>query len=175
MKLNICPAPQTVKFALSSPRLRTWCLANGVLAVQRGSIVQDRAFNYIKSYSTLSNFDAALIRISISLRHKTLAKNMAQGPRSARPHPLSDDQTPSNRINYFQTPSGPLRFFSFGVTACIGRITMQSDGYLSTATLPPRQFPSPNATVTGIAKFVVNYSLISSTELLYNVSLSMQR
>jgi hypothetical protein len=41
-----------------------------VLAVQRGSIVQDRAFNYIKSYSTLSNFDAALIRISISLRHK---------------------------------------------------------------------------------------------------------
>ena len=112
MKLNICPAPQTVKFALSSPRLRTWCLANGVLAVQRGSIVQDRAFNYIKSYSTLSNFDAALIRISISLRHKTLAKNMAQGPRSAKPHPLSDDQTPSNRINYFQTPSGPLRFFS---------------------------------------------------------------
>ena len=41
-----------------------------------------------------------------------LAKNMAQGPRSAKPNPLSGDQTPSNRIDYFQTPSGPLRFFS---------------------------------------------------------------
>ena len=49
---------------------------------------------------------------SIALRRETFATNMAQGPRSAKPHPLSGDQTPSNRINYFQTPSGPLRFFS---------------------------------------------------------------
>ena len=49
---------------------------------------------------------------SIALRRETFAKNMAQGPRSAKAHPLSDDQTPSNMINYFQTPSGPLRFFS---------------------------------------------------------------
>jgi len=37
---------------------------------------------------------------------------MAQAPRSAKPNPLSGDQTPSNQTNYFQTPSGPLRFFS---------------------------------------------------------------
>ena len=50
--------------------------------------------------------------ILVSLRHETFAKNMAQGPWSAKAHPLSGDQTPSNRINYFQTPSGALRFFS---------------------------------------------------------------
>ena len=38
----------------------------------------------------------------------------ARDPRSAKPNPLSGDQTPSNRINYFQTPSGPLRFFTTG-------------------------------------------------------------
>ena len=111
----------------------------------------------------------------VSLNCKTLAKNPAQAPRSATRHPRSGDETTSNMINYFQTPSGPLRFFSFGVTACIGRITTQSDGYLSNATLPARQFPSPNATLSGIMKSVVKYSSISSTELLYDVSLSMQR
>jgi hypothetical protein len=50
--------------------------------------------------------------LSLYFKHKPFPKNMAQGPRSAKPHPLSGDQTPSNRINYFQTPSGPLRFFT---------------------------------------------------------------
>ena len=112
MKLNICPVPQTVKFALSSPRLRTWCLANGVLAVQRGSIVQDRTFNYIKSYSTPSNFDAALIRISISLRHDTFPTNMARGPRSATHQTHSTSRIQPNRIDHRRSRHGPLRFFS---------------------------------------------------------------
>ena len=111
MKLNICPVPQTVKFALSSPRLRTWCLANGAVAVQRGSIVQDRAFNYIKSYSTPSNFDAALIRISISLRQETFAKNMAQGLRSVKPHPPSIDKTQLEQIDHHRSWHGLLRFY----------------------------------------------------------------
>ena len=41
-------------------------------------------------------------------------KNPAQAPLSAKAHPRSVEQTPSNRIDYFQTPSGPLRFFSAG-------------------------------------------------------------
>ena len=53
-------------------------------------------------------------RASIPLSREPLPKNPAQAPRSAKPNPLSGDQTPSNRINYFQTPSGPLRFFSTG-------------------------------------------------------------
>jgi IS30 family transposase len=41
---------------------------------------------------------------------------------------------------------------------------MQSGGSLSNATLPALQFPSHNATFTGIAQFVVNCSSISPTE-----------
>jgi hypothetical protein len=55
---------------------------------------------------------------SLYFKHKMLANNMAQDLRSAKAHPLSGDQTPSNRINYFQTPSGPLRFLV--LTGCRG-------------------------------------------------------
>jgi len=87
-------------------------LANGVSAVQRGSFLQDQTFNYIKSYSTPSNFDAALIRISISLRQETFAKNMAQGLRSVKPHPLSIDKTQLEQIERRHHRTGPELFFT---------------------------------------------------------------
>ena len=47
----------------------------------------------------------------ISLDHKTFSKNLAQGPRPAKALLLSTDQILTNRMSYFQTRNGPLRFF----------------------------------------------------------------
>jgi hypothetical protein len=95
---------------------------------------------------------------------------VSEGPPAIwRPNAIKPDQLLSN------AQRAPEGFFSFGVTACIGRVTMQSGGYLSNASLPALQFPPPNATPAGIIQSVVHYGSITSTELLYNVSLSMQR
>ena len=49
--------------------------------------------------------------VSISSKHKTFSKNMAQGPRPAKAHPRSAERVRTSQMSCLQKRDGPLRFF----------------------------------------------------------------